>query len=314
VREPPRGLVDGEVLMIVRRHWSVEVDAVEHLPVGFGAHHWRASLRGEPRLFVTLDALGARHSAASLEAAYAAAAALDLDIVVASWPTHTGAYTVPLELGRLSCAPWTTGKVAGSGPVADERLARANIDALARLHAMTPPAGIPHWRPRVGPNFAGSLLGALRGSWATGHYGEPARKAISLRIAAITDWTARYHELAAQAAAVRWVPTHGEPHTRNQMITAAGLRFVDWESFALAPRERDLGPLIDAGYGDHLRPGWAMVEMYDLEWRLDEIAQYASWFSRRHQGGRRVHCRSQASRGRIHGRMKRRPADAARGQ
>ena len=27
-----------------------------------------------------------------------------------------------------------------------------------------------------------------------------------------------------------------------------------------------------------------MVEMYDLEWRLDEIAQYASRFSRRHSG------------------------------
>jgi spectinomycin phosphotransferase len=27
-----------------------------------------------------------------------------------------------------------------------------------------------------------------------------------------------------------------------------------------------------------------MVELYDLEWRLDEIAQYASRFSRRHSG------------------------------
>ena len=150
--------------MIVRRHWSVDVDALEHLPVGFGAHHWRASLRGEPRLFVTLDALGDRHSADSLEAAYAAAAALDLDVVVASLPTHAGGYTVPLEHGRLSCAPWTTGKVAGSGPVADERLARANIEALARLHAIKPPAGSPHWRPRVGPDFAPSLDAALRGT------------------------------------------------------------------------------------------------------------------------------------------------------
>jgi spectinomycin phosphotransferase len=284
VREPPPGLVDGEVLTIVRRHWPVDVDEVEHLPVGFGAHHWRASVRGEPRLFVTLDALGARHSAASLEAAYAAAAALDLDLVVASLPTRTGGYTVALEHGRLSCAPWTAGTVAGSGAVADDRLAWANIDALARLHAIKPPAAIPHWQPRVGPDFAASLACALRGSWATGPHGEPARVAISTRIMAIADWTTRYHQLVDQAAALRWVPTHGEPHTRNQMITAAGVRFVDWESLALAPRERDLGPLIAAGYADHLRPDWAMVEMYDLEWRLDEIAQYASWFSREHSG------------------------------
>jgi spectinomycin phosphotransferase len=282
VHDAPPGLVDGEVLTIVRRHWPVEVDAVEHLPVGFGAHHWRALARGKPRLFVTLDALGAHHSAASLEAAYAAVAALDLDFVVASLPTRSGRYTVPLEHGQLSCAPWTAGTVAGAGPVVSDRLARANIDTLARLHAIEPPRAIRHWQPRVGPDFAASLAGALRGSWAAGPYGEPARAAITTRIEAIAEWTTRYHQLVDQAVALRWVPTHGEPHTRNQMITARGVRFVDWESFALAPRERDFGPLIEAGYADQLRPNWAMVEMYDLEWRLDEIAQYASWFACQH--------------------------------
>jgi spectinomycin phosphotransferase len=277
--------VEGDVLRIVRRHWPVEdVDEVEHLPVGFGPHHWRALVRGQPRLFVTLDALGVHHTAASLEAAYAAAAALELDLVVASLPTRTGRYTVALEHGRLSCAPWTAGKVAGPGPVADDRLAWANIDALARLHATKPPATIPSWRARVGPDFAASLAGSLRGPWTTGPYGEPARVAISARITAIADWTTRYHRLAHRAATRRWVPTHGEPHTGNQLLTVTGVRFVDWESFALAPRERDLGPLIEAGYADHLQPDWAMVEMYDLEWRLDEIAQYTAWFSRQHSG------------------------------
>ena len=27
-----------------------------------------------------------------------------------------------------------------------------------------------------------------------------------------------------------------------------------------------------------------MLELFDLEWRLDEIAQYADWFSRHHTG------------------------------
>jgi spectinomycin phosphotransferase len=27
-----------------------------------------------------------------------------------------------------------------------------------------------------------------------------------------------------------------------------------------------------------------MVEMFDLEWRLDEIAQYAAWFAAPHAG------------------------------
>jgi spectinomycin phosphotransferase len=209
--------------------------------------------------------VGARHSAASLEAAYAATAALDLDFVVASLPTCTGEYTVPLERGRLSCAPWTAGKVAGSGPVVGDGLARANIDALARLHATSPPAAISLWQPRVGPDFAASLAGALRKPWSTGPFGELAREAISARIEELALWTARYHRLVDRARRLPWVPTHGEPHTRNQLITATGPRFVDWESLALAPRERDLGPLIEAGYADHLRPDWAMVEMYDLE-------------------------------------------------
>ena len=274
------------MLAAVRRHWPAEVDAVEHLPVGFGAHHWRASARSAPRLFVTLDAVGARHSAASLEGAYAAAAALELDFVVAPLPSRTGTYTVPLADGRLSCTPWTAGTVAGSGPVTGDGLARANLDALARLHAARPPAAIPRWRPRVGPELAETLAGALGRAWASGPYGEAARAAIAERIGAIAAWTTRYHGLVDRARTLPWVPTHGEPHTRNQIVTPGGVRLVDWESFALAPRERDLGPLIEAGHAADVRPDWAMVELYDLEWRLDEIAQYATWFAGPHTGDR----------------------------
>ena len=69
-------MADPDVLTAVRQAWSADVDAVEHLPVGFGAHHWVASSDGQAVLFVTLDQLGTRHSAASLESAYTGAAAL----------------------------------------------------------------------------------------------------------------------------------------------------------------------------------------------------------------------------------------------
>jgi spectinomycin phosphotransferase len=46
--EPPDDVTDAEVLAAVRRHWAPEVDAVDHLPVGWGAHHWRADVDGEP--------------------------------------------------------------------------------------------------------------------------------------------------------------------------------------------------------------------------------------------------------------------------
>ena len=60
---------------------------------------------------------------------------------------------------------------------------------------------------------------------------------------------------------------------------------MDWESLKLAPRERDLRTLVDAGFGD-LAPAVdpLMLEMFDLEWRLDEVAQYAAWFAAPHPG------------------------------
>ena len=54
VREPP-GFVSGEaVLDVVRGCWAGDVDAIEYLAVGFGAHHWQVSCGGVPRFFVTL--------------------------------------------------------------------------------------------------------------------------------------------------------------------------------------------------------------------------------------------------------------------
>jgi spectinomycin phosphotransferase len=53
VFQPPLELTDAEVLDVVRSGWSPTVDRVEHLAVGFGAHHWRAEEAGVPVWFVT---------------------------------------------------------------------------------------------------------------------------------------------------------------------------------------------------------------------------------------------------------------------
>lgn len=286
MREPPDYLSADAVLAAVGTHWAIDVDAIEHLPVGFGAHHWRVLYAGTPRLFVTLDDLGPRHSAESLEAAYAGAGELagGLEFVVAPMPTREGGYTVPLADGRLSCTPWLDGHVAGEGAIGSEHLAKHNVESLARLHATPPPPDIPSWRPRVEADFGDSLTELLREPWRTGPYAERAQTAVTQRIDAIRRWTASYHELGRRALDHPWVPTHGEPHTANQFITSDGVVFVDWESLALAPRERDLRSLVAAGYADLVKPDWDMIELFDLEWRLDEIAQYALWFSRPHTG------------------------------
>jgi hypothetical protein len=94
----------------------------------------------------------------------------------------------------------------------------------------------------------------------------------------VAGWVADYHRLAATTDPATWVTTHGEPHERNLLVGPDGPLLVDWETVLLAPRERDLRPCGLPGDPDLLR-------MFDLEWRLDEISQYAAWFEQPHGDG-----------------------------
>jgi len=287
VLEPPAGVGDREVLGAVRAGWDPAVDEVRHLPVGFGAHHWVASTAGQPGLFVTLDGLGGRRDAGSLEAAYAGAAALaagGLGFVLACQLSRSGSYTVPYAGGALSCVPWCPGEAVGSGAVRDIDTARADAVALSRLHTAPPPTGLPRWRPMVGPGFAAELADRVARPWDHGPFSGPARTAVRRRLDDVQRWTATYTRLSAEARDRPFVATHGQPHTGNQLRTPGGIVFVDWESLALAPRERDLGPLVDAGHADLVHPDRAMIELFDLEWRLAEVDQYATWLSAPHTG------------------------------
>ncbi|GEP39567.1 hypothetical protein NPS01_32300 [Nocardioides psychrotolerans] len=269
MHEPPAHVGDQDVLDTVRATWLPDADTATHLPVGFGAHHWAASVAGERRLFVTLDGLGDRRSTDSLTAAYRAAATLaadGLEFVHASLPP----LTVPFADDLLSATPW----VDGHRP---ERLDReVTSTMLARLHATPPPEGTPRWRPLVGPDLAEDLACRARTTWDGGPFSARAQAALRSHLAAIDTWVTRYHRLAEEAASRPVVPTHGEPDVHNQLLTDRGTLLVDWESLQLAPAERDLRAL-DAG--------GPMTEMFDLEWRLDEVQQYAERFQQPHTGG-----------------------------
>ncbi len=284
---PPSDVTDVEVLDLVRSGWSSTIDRVEHVPVGFGAHHWRAEQAGVPVWFVTYDRFRDRHTASSLAAAYGGAVELaerGLEFVLAPARARSGRVVLPVADGVLSCTPWVTGEAVGAGPLHDAAMAAQNIADLTRLHRSSPPERIPRWAPSIWPDLGARLERLVAKPWQTGPYGEPARAVIASSLTAIKAWTNRYLGLAAEAAAQPWVPTHGETHTANQLRTAAGIRFVDWESLKLAPRERDLSTLVQAGYGDRVRADRAMVELFDLEWRLSEIDAYAAWFAAPHTG------------------------------
>lgn len=278
MREAPPHVTDAAVLAVVQDRWWPDADAVAHLPVGFGAWHWRATAGGRPVLFVTLDPLGVHHTADTLEAAYAGAAELarrGLDFVVPSLPGPDGRVTAGFGADVLSATRWHDG-TSGDGSFSAER-ARETAGLLAALHAEEPPAGLPRWHAVVGPDLPEVLGARTLTPWTSGPHGETARDAIRDRLDDIARWTADYLRLAASTDPATWVSTHGEPHTRNQLVTAHGSVLVDWASMRLAPRERDLRWLPKVGDA-------ALVEMFDLEWRLDEISQYADWFETRHAG------------------------------
>lgn len=284
MREPPPHVADLDVLVAVRAHWDEGLRRVEHLPVGFGAHHWAAYDDTSPRLFLTLDGLEPRHSAESLEAAYAGAAALrdqGLEFVLAPVPAAGGARTVPLAGGALSCTPWVESE--SDGPLDTVWTAAA----LARLHATPPPPGLPRWRPLVRADFADVTAALTERTWGPGPHADAARDAVRRHLTDVERWTRRYHQLAGVARSREWVPTHGEPHSGNQLLTPDGRFLVDWESLKMAPAELDLRILADAGVeaAAHGGPDAGMLELVDLEWRLDEISQYAARFAAPHPGG-----------------------------
>ncbi|MCK7626606.1 phosphotransferase [Streptomyces sp. RS10V-4] len=309
----PSFVTDDDIAHAVAAHWLpdvAQVSEITYLPVGFGAHHWRA-VAGGRALFVTLDQLAPRHTEESLESAYAGAAALaaaGLDLVCPPLATPSGRLTVPFHGGALSATPWVVGHTPTEEEAAAPGHVRQVVAGLAALHGATPPDGLRPWSPRVGPTFAEELERLTARPWASGPLGEQARTAMAARSRAIHRWTARYHELARLADAHRdqWVPTHGEPHHANQIVTPGGLRLVDWESLALAPRERDYGDLLEAGTGTGPSPGQgtapgidtdtdtdtrhlvrydpAMVELFALDWRLSELDEYARWFCSPHGG------------------------------
>jgi spectinomycin phosphotransferase len=284
VFEPPPGVADADLLAEVRRSWAADVDRVAYLAVGFGAHHWTAYAGVERRLFVTYDPLARRDTFADLEAAYDGAVALQdrgLEFVLAPLLDNAGRVLAPFADGALSCSPWHDG-------ASDEPLDLTwTRDVLRRLHATTPPPGLPIWRPRVDPDFGETVSALTRQEWGPGPYADDARADVAAHLDDISRWTARYHHLARVARTREWVAAHGEPHEANQLRTESGRFLVDWDTLRLAPAEVDLRVLVDAGAAPaDVGAEPEMLELFDLEWRLDEISQYAAWFAAPHTGTR----------------------------
>jgi spectinomycin phosphotransferase len=290
VREPPPDLTDADVVTLLRDAWEFPAATVEHLPWGFGAWHWRAADAGGRRWFVTADRLSSPGRRDELEATYGAARELfdrGLTFVVPTVPAAAGTLTQGLRRYAISVTEWIegdrpTGELTGVG-------AEQTMTALSELHSRPPPSGTLVWdHGLTGRAHLEGLAAASLQEWSGGPLSAEARAQVRAHLARIPVWIARYDARVRTALATRtgWVATHGEPGLHNQIVTGHGRRWVDWESLRVAPRERDLTDLArTAGWvpGDGAADP-ELLEMFDLRWRLDEIAAFSAWLRGPHTG------------------------------
>jgi spectinomycin phosphotransferase len=274
---PPTGVTSDEVLACARSMWDPSLVGVEHLPVGFGAHHWRADGPSGPVLFLTLDPPTPRHTPESLERAYAAAAELaasGLEFIQASEATTTGSFTVSLGTGLLSVTRWAGGERPAE-------ITSEVVAMVARLHRAPIPAGIPRWTPLVPSDLDTRLAAWVRRPWTAGPLGEEARALVRAHVPRVAEWVAAYDRGVAALDPGTFVATHGEPGVHNLWITEGRLTLLDWESLALAPRERDL-----MSFGEHAPDDAdpALLELFDLEWRLSEVLAFSECLRCPHSG------------------------------
>lgn len=299
---PPSGLSDETLHAVLAGRWGIEVSSLEYAPLGFGSHHWWVRGVDGRRWFVTVDelrprALGEAPEVAfeRLRAALATARELcdgGLDFVVAPVPDRDDEVVARIgERYAVACYPLLEGRQFAWGEFRDAAHRRAAFDMIVAVHGA----------PLAAVSQADDLTVAHRDEFDRalagervdcGPYAEPMADLIASAAAGLRAAWRRYDDLAAMAPARLSVPTHGEPHAGNTMLTPQGWRLIDWDTALLAPPERDLWDL-DPGDGSLLRdytaatgiaPRPELLDLYRLRWDLTDAAEYVHRFRRPHTG------------------------------
>jgi spectinomycin phosphotransferase len=308
VREEPADPARPRIAAVLADRWRIEVEEIAYLPVGGGGHHWRVRAADGTRWFVTANSLAGRGHwvetdveaiYARTEAAYEVARRLDRRFVLAAVPDR-GDRVVHRLSSRwaLSVYPFLDA-AGGRADGWEQRLQTCVAGYLGELHAYPAPAGAPRWSVELPQRD--HLIRALtdRGMPAqAGPHTEPTRQLLTSRRAQILDRLHRYDQLVDDLLAEPepWVLTHGEPHQGNTLHAADGtIYLIDWDSLAVAPRERDLwqvlteptGPAWESyirEYGDNRPPRAGVNELFHLWWRLAETGSYVRRFHDPHPG------------------------------
>lgn len=310
VNDEPADLSCDLVGELLRRHWGLDPTRVEYAPVGFGSYHWIATGTDGRRWFVTADHLAsgggwlggdAEEFAGALTAAARTTRALadaGYEFAHAGVPDRTGVLARRvLPDWTMQVFPYLDGWSTGFGPWKEPAERRRIAAIVGRLHAADPPAGVRRWELAV-PGRARLLdaLDDLDRPWTSGPYAQRARDLLRETGPSLRARFDRFDELARQieASPDPWVVTHGEPHSANVIRTDDGrMCLVDWDTVALAPRERDLVTVLEGADDPEVlgayqraagpvtpRPG--ALELFALWWALAEVCGYVSLFRQPH--------------------------------
>jgi spectinomycin phosphotransferase/16S rRNA (guanine(1405)-N(7))-methyltransferase len=295
---PPEDLADAEVAAALIWGWDLDVEGIEHAPVGFVSHHWWVRDASGRRWFATADDLRTRRRHhdepldapfARLRAALATAASLHgagLRWVVAPVRSDDGSVVLRLhESFALALHPGVEGETFGWGLYEDAAHRDAVVDRLVELHAME------GCRDDVmEDDLTVPLADELRTHlddpgprWGAGPFAADAWEMVRDHADTVRALLDRYDALVAGADRTRFVLTHGEPHRGNTMVTPDdGVVLVDWDTVLLAPPERDLwrvvgeDPAIRGRYEGRTGVALddALLEAHALRWDLADVAVY----------------------------------------
>jgi spectinomycin phosphotransferase/16S rRNA (guanine(1405)-N(7))-methyltransferase len=305
----PPDLSDEAIAASLATHWGFEAAALEYRPVGFGAHHWKATDAAGDARFVTVHDLAAKRQDAAettdgvfrrLDAAFSAAAALaDHGLTFVLAPTRDrGGRVVARVDDRFSLAvhPYLVGHPAGpEGAFTRPEDRVAVVDLVVDLHRHGEVAASRADRDDLVVRHHEEIpaaIDALGARWDTGPYGERARALLQAHADPLQDLVAAYEELASEVSQLgdRAVLTHGEPDASNVLVVRDQLLLIDWDTALLAVAERDLWDL-DPGDGSALEQyrratgvelSSAALDLYRLWFDLAEIGQYLGELRRPH--------------------------------
>jgi spectinomycin phosphotransferase len=272
VKDLPEEFDAGALAGTLAEGWGFDLVAADYAALGAGSYHWIVRDADGARAFATVDDLdqkawlGDTRDAAfdGLRRAFDTAAVLGdagLAFVIAPMRTTDGEslrrigprYTIALF-------PFVDGR-AGEFGDADPAERAAVVALLAELHRATPAVAAVARSVGLELPGRGHIEAGLRDvdeTWSGGPLAEPARRVLAERASDVAELLALADRLAANVAERRgdWVVTHGEPHPANVIRTGAGHVFVDWDTVALAPPERDLWMVVDdTEQGDFDREG-----------------------------------------------------------